>query len=125
MPSLRLAVCVISSSLFFWGCGGPIQLQPLPSDHPANPEAPEAPVQEFPQALREKNEESSAGGSSPRRPTAHEHEVESGHQGKSPPSETGSRQVAIYHCPMHPEVDASTPGDCPRCGMALEQGGAK
>jgi P-type Cu+ transporter len=26
----------------------------------------------------------------------------------------------IYTCPMHPEVRQSTPGDCPKCGMALE-----
>jgi P-type Cu+ transporter len=27
---------------------------------------------------------------------------------------------AVYVCPMHPEVRASAPGDCPKCGMALE-----
>ena len=26
----------------------------------------------------------------------------------------------IYTCPMHPEVSEVTPGDCPKCGMALE-----
>ena len=25
-----------------------------------------------------------------------------------------------YTCPMHPEVQQSEPGDCPKCGMALE-----
>ncbi|MDQ2947877.1 MAG: heavy metal translocating P-type ATPase [Acidobacteriota bacterium] len=25
-----------------------------------------------------------------------------------------------YTCPMHPEVHKDTPGDCPKCGMALE-----
>lgn len=25
-----------------------------------------------------------------------------------------------YFCPMHPEVQQATPGDCPKCGMALE-----
>ena len=32
---------------------------------------------------------------------------------------TGS--VERYICPMHPEVQASVPGDCPICGMALER----
>jgi Cu+-exporting ATPase len=27
---------------------------------------------------------------------------------------------AIYTCPMHPEVLQDHPGDCPKCGMALE-----
>lgn len=31
---------------------------------------------------------------------------------------------AIYTCPMHPEVRQSTPGTCPKCGMALEEASA-
>jgi len=27
---------------------------------------------------------------------------------------------AIYTCPMHPEVQQNTPGNCPKCGMSLE-----
>jgi Cu+-exporting ATPase len=27
---------------------------------------------------------------------------------------------AVYTCPMHPEVRQIGPGDCPKCGMALE-----
>ena len=27
---------------------------------------------------------------------------------------------AIYTCPMHPEIQQDHPGDCPKCGMALE-----
>jgi cation transport ATPase len=30
------------------------------------------------------------------------------------------RGKAIYTCPMHPEVQEDHPGDCPKCGMALE-----
>ncbi|MGA3180808.1 MAG: heavy metal translocating P-type ATPase [Verrucomicrobiota bacterium] len=33
----------------------------------------------------------------------------------SPPVE-----AALYICPMHPEVEQDHPGDCPKCGMALE-----
>jgi hypothetical protein len=33
--------------------------------------------------------------------------------------------AATYSCPMHPEVSASQPGDCPKCGMALSSTVAK
>ena len=35
---------------------------------------------------------------------------------------SGSPDTAskTYTCPMHPEVKASKPGPCPKCGMALE-----
>ena len=29
-----------------------------------------------------------------------------------------------YTCPMHPEIRQPNPGDCPKCGMALEPAGA-
>ncbi len=32
----------------------------------------------------------------------------------------GVAGVAVYTCPMHPEIRQDQPGDCPRCGMALE-----
>jgi uncharacterized membrane protein YraQ (UPF0718 family) len=35
-------------------------------------------------------------------------------------SATGDEHPAGYVCPMHPEVRASLPGRCPKCGMALE-----
>jgi Cu+-exporting ATPase len=30
------------------------------------------------------------------------------------------RAKPIYTCPMHPEVQRDHPGNCPKCGMALE-----
>ena len=32
---------------------------------------------------------------------------------------TGDEQATGYVCPMHPEVRASLPGRCPKCGMPL------
>jgi len=37
---------------------------------------------------------------------------------KVPQPEAG--EAAMYTCPMHPEVVQDHPGDCPKCGMALE-----
>ncbi|MEO6855886.1 MAG: heavy metal translocating P-type ATPase, partial [Rhodoferax sp.] len=35
------------------------------------------------------------------------------------PSKTESA-AAVYTCPMHPEIRQDHPGNCPKCGMALE-----
>ncbi len=31
----------------------------------------------------------------------------------------------VYTCPMHPEVQQSEPGDCPKCGMKLVEKGTE
>ncbi len=36
-----------------------------------------------------------------------------------------TRQPVIYTCPMHPEVQSSKPGNCPKCGMRLVKKKAK
>ena len=95
---LRGTLCVLLGSLILFGCAGAITLQPLPADHPANPEAPEAPMQAAPQTLREEPGASSEG-----------------------PGEDKVQEEGDYVCPMHPEVQASEPGRCSKCGMALKQ----
>lgn len=35
-------------------------------------------------------------------------------------SESGELEHQTYVCPMHPEVRQPRPGECPKCGMALE-----
>jgi Cu+-exporting ATPase len=40
-----------------------------------------------------------------------------GHKSRLPEEEAGT---GLYVCPMHPEVQQEHPGDCPKCGMALE-----
>ena len=125
MYSLRLALVVLFSSLSFSGCGDPIQLQPLPIGHPANPEAPEAPVQGPPKALRDDPGANPSSSSSSERPMDHQHQTEGGNQTKPPTAEAESPEGAVYSCPMHPEVKASAPGRCAKCGMALKQEGAK
>lgn len=43
-----------------------------------------------------------------------------GGQKKKPANHRPQRTDVIYTCPMHPEVRQVGPGDCPKCGMALE-----
>lgn len=40
------------------------------------------------------------------------------HQKKASP--TTAQEGSLYTCPMHPEILREGPGDCPKCGMALE-----
>ena len=46
-------------------------------------------------------------------PHSHSHPDHGAHPGAAPASPT------IYTCPMHPEVTATAPGKCPKCGMNL------
>jgi len=34
--------------------------------------------------------------------------------------ESLAQNRVVYTCPMHPEVQQSTPGNCPKCGMKLQ-----
>ena len=36
------------------------------------------------------------------------------------PAATDTAAAAVYTCPMHPEIRQDHPGNCPKCGMALE-----
>ena len=120
---LRGTLCVLFGSLILSGCAGAIRLQPLPADHPANHEAPEAPMQAPTQTLREGPGGSSVdpGASPSEHPMDHEHETGGGGQTQSSTAEPEPPEGTVYSCPMHPEVRASAPGRCPTCGMALKQ----
>lgn len=50
---------------------------------------------------------------------ASEHSCCGGH-GDDHPTLESKAKPGQYTCPMHPEVISDTPGDCPKCGMALE-----
>ncbi|PCK87432.1 copper-translocating P-type ATPase [Rhizobium sophoriradicis] len=39
------------------------------------------------------------------------------------PAAKPATKGTLYTCPMHPEVVSDRPGDCPKCGMALEPAG--
>lgn len=42
------------------------------------------------------------------------------HKEHSLPPTAAATAGTIYTCPMHPEIEQDHPGDCPKCGMALE-----
>ena len=50
-------------------------------------------------------------------PTAYLHKEETTTPDKEIQTETG----VMYTCPMHPDIRQDHPGNCPKCGMALER----
>ncbi len=40
--------------------------------------------------------------------------------GKTTTDDRQQKAASGYTCPMHPEIQQANPGDCPKCGMALE-----
>ncbi len=44
-------------------------------------------------------------------------------QAPEAPEEPAGHAGGKYVCPMHPEVEQDQPGECPKCGMALEPAG--
>jgi hypothetical protein len=80
------------------GCAA-TTLTPLDPTHPASPEAAEAPVPPPSTTL------SQTSGPAP------------GTSQSS--SQSAAQRVAVYTCPMHPEVRRRAPGHCPKCGMEL------
>lgn len=79
--------------------------QPLDSNHPASPEAPELPIAD-PSAF-----------------LAMEGAPAMGHSSMSPaesPADTMTpTSTGAYVCPMHAEVSSDQPGRCSKCGMKL------
>lgn len=89
------------------GCGA-APLSPLPLNHPANPAATEAPPQAPSTALREISA------------------VDAPSDDPEPPAISGHHHSAqasgiSYRCPMHADVHSDHPGNCPICGMPLQE----
>jgi Cu+-exporting ATPase len=49
-----------------------------------------------------------------------EHSCCGGHGDHKDAADESKAKPGQYTCPMHPEIVSDTPGDCPKCGMALE-----
>jgi len=48
------------------------------------------------------------------------HHAQAGASAGQPASAAPTAAGTVYTCPMHPEIQQIHPGNCPRCGMALE-----
>lgn len=85
----------VTGLLMIAGCLSSENRRSVAIDHPANPQAQEAPFTPLPNFLAEPVSSTLA----------------------NPPVQ---QEGEVYTCPMHPDVREPAPGECPKCGMTLE-----
>jgi hypothetical protein len=108
-------ILTVALALTVAGCATQTRPTPLAANHPANPDAPEAPLPPPSQTLA---------GAATRQgsATADDHDMSSMHHGgMTMPATTAatSPAAAAYVCPMHKQVTSNQPGVCPICHMKL------
>ena len=101
------------------GCATQPRPAPLAANHPANPDAPEAPLPATSQTL-------TAGAATPQpSATPDDHDMSAmHHHGMTMPATAATTSpaattAAAYVCPMHKQVTSNQPGTCPICHMKL------
>jgi hypothetical protein len=111
----RLAVAVVALST---ACSASLPERPATPDHPANPQGPAGLVQSVPRLVSDTSDQPAESVLVP--PSEGPH-----HHGEASPKMEGitepgtDHKGVVYSCPMHPEVQSTRPGTCPKCGMAL------
>ena len=104
--SARLVAAGMLAALALSGCAGAPAPTVLPAEHPANPGAAEAPFTPPADPFAEDAwiaPAPPAGGA-----------MDHGAMDHGP-----AEHETTYTCPMHPEIQASKAGSCPKCGMEL------
>ena len=116
---------ILAFSALGVGCTSGSDTVPPAANHPANPSAAESPIAPPAPTLAAGDAATTA---PTNEPTGTRHDM-SGmshpmqgmqHDHRSVATQPATtRAVAIYTCPMHPEVASDKPGNCPKCGMTL------
>jgi hypothetical protein len=116
---------IIPLALLVGACASEPPPRPATLD-PANPEAPEAPaigvtpIEPGPAPAEPTAEPPAAATPSPPAKDQPAALPPAGHSGHQHGAGQGVPKAAKkYSCPMHPEVQSSAPGRCPKCGMKL------
>ncbi len=110
------------------GCAGCYTEPRLSDDHPASTAGAAAPERERvgrldASAAEPVGETRAAAGDTPAAGHDHAGHDHAGHEQAG--HDAPAAAVAVYTCPMHPEVVSAEPGRCPKCGMALVKRGGE
>jgi hypothetical protein len=93
---MRIQV-IACAAIYMTGCSAELAQRPASRD-PASAAAAEAPFV---------------------RPLAYEPDPSPSAVPAAAPAPAAPAAATVYTCPMHHDVRAATPGECPKCGMAL------
>jgi hypothetical protein len=104
-------------TLLSLGCVVPL-LPPTATDHPASAEAPRASAEPASSVLEPDAQDSPNSAAAIVLPPDETH-GETTTAGAEDATATSSPQMAVYTCPMHPDVIRAEAGTCPKCGMQL------
>jgi hypothetical protein len=110
---------LVAGLFLLTGCAGttPMTLGP---DHPANPDAPEAPVPSRSTVLAVSTPAATAPASPATTTPGTVHDAGHAHHGAAATQPAAAGQARVgYTCPHHPEVVSDQPGKCSKCGMNL------
>lgn len=126
---------VLIALLAFAGCTTTFNPKPLPPDHPASVQTPEAPHSGARRLLAKdelsrKTEMELTRQDVPSpdfQNSEMSHDMRKTEAVDKPAPVTPTPAAAVYTCVMHPEVQSDKPGKCPKCGMTLvkKEAGAK
>ena len=117
---VRHFLYLLVSLFLLVGCATSIKMEPVPADHPASPQAPEAAFATPTPMLRQESQDMTRTDSPEPGMQEMKHPGNSmNHEGSD---SGGQKWLNVYTCTMHPEVIQTEPGACPECGMTLVAG---
>lgn len=115
----RTSTTVVAAMLLT-SCATTFEPPPLAANHPANPNAMETPRARPPRLMADDLTRKTTALLASKEPQQSDYKPADPHAGHDMSGMKGmDESKAYWTCPMHPEIHADKPGQCPKCGMTL------